>query len=288
MLAASLTTRPQGSERLGSTKAAGVSIPAARAHRPGGSPAGGSPRRGRSARSLVSIRPACGPSPQRTRSHRSVGAGLVAIAGEGLDQADQVLLGDEAADRQEERSLGQALPSFGMVAPGSRPGSGRTRYRPRCSPGRCVGRHPELDQVVAMARTADQGGVEQADPAALDQLLPPGSRPVDRLALGHQDRRPAVSPGPAGRGHRLGPGIADDPHGIGLVAVESPDHGRGAVGGLSGSRGPIGEQGDPVERLGLLPALPGIGPLAAGHLVGDQAITARREAGSARARSRAR
>ena len=53
------------------------------------------------------------------------------------------------------------------------------------------------------------------------------------------------------------------------------------------SRGPIREQGDPVEGLGLPAALPRISPLAAGHLISDQAIAALGKR-IARARSRAR
>src|SRR5208337_4694516 len=112
-----------------------------------------------------------------------VGACLVAITGEGLNQANQVLLGSETANRQEERSGRQALPSFGMVVPevGLIPVEGVIDGV--IAQGYALGRHPQFNQVVTMAGTSHERRVKQAQPAPFDQLLPPSSRPVDCLAF---------------------------------------------------------------------------------------------------------
>src|SRR5271157_3381786 len=110
-----------------------------------------------------------------------VGACLVAITGEGLNQANQVLLRGETANRQEEPSGGQASPSFGMVAPevGLIPVEGVIDGI--IAQGYAIGRHSQIDQVVTMVGTPHERRVKQAQPVSFDQLLPPGSRPVDGL-----------------------------------------------------------------------------------------------------------
>ena len=146
---------------------------------------------GRSARSLPRIRLARGPSPQRTRSHRlvpaSTGCGSRRKLRSGATGSSR---GRSGKPSEEKGRCGHALLRFGMVVPESA-WSGENGYRPRCNPGRC-GRlgHAEMDQVVAMAKTTYEGRVEVTKPPPLDQFLPPGPGPIDRLAFGHQDRRP--------------------------------------------------------------------------------------------------
>src|SRR5208337_152533 len=112
-----------------------------------------------------------------------VGACLVAITGEGLDQANQVLLGGETASRQEERSDRHALPSFGMVAPEVGLIPVERVIDGVVAQGDAISLHPQIDQVVTMVGTSHERRVKEAQPAPFDQLLPPGSRSVDRLAL---------------------------------------------------------------------------------------------------------
>ena len=108
---------------------------------------------------------------------------LVAITSECLDQANQVLLRSETANRQEERSGRQALPSLGMVVPEVGLVPVERVINGVVAQSDAIGRHPQIDQVVTMVGTSHERRVEQAQPTPFDQLLPPGSRPVDRLTL---------------------------------------------------------------------------------------------------------
>ena len=129
-----------------------------------------------------------------------------------------------------------------------------------------------------MRRATHDGRVEQPDPPPLDQLLPPHARPVDLLALGHQDRRTPAPRGPARRGNRLRPRVSDDPERIGPVVLERLDHGPPAGVGLDGLEDPFREQRHPFEGLVATIPRPGIGPFGPRDLIGDQPVAARRQA----------
>ena len=147
---------------------------------------------------------ASGPSPQRTRSQAIAGRGGP-IAGEGADQARQVLLGGESVDGEEVRGRGQAVAAVGRRS-GGLGVAGVVRIVHRVvAQGDPISGHPQGDEIVAVPLAADQGGRAASDPAPLDRLLPPDAGMVDLLALRHQDRRPARPPRPAERGGRLGP-----------------------------------------------------------------------------------
>ena len=65
-----------------------------------------------------------------------VGRGIEPVAGEGFDQPGQVLLGDKAVDRQEVGTLGGDLGERRSSVGQPRRGRRRPRCRPRCSRGR--------------------------------------------------------------------------------------------------------------------------------------------------------
>ena len=141
-----------------------------------------------------------------------------------------------------------------------------------------LARRPEKDERVKDMeyRIGGRGmpGGESPDALPLDRLLPPDAGVVDRLALRHEDRRPAPSPGPAEHGHRLGPPVADDPERVGTIALQGGAHRPRAGAASDGLQDATREKGDPFERLDTLGAIPGIETLGARRLVSDEAAAA--------------
>ena len=193
LAAASLTTSPQGSSRLGSTNAPAWAYHRGRSstwRKPG--PVDGG-RRGRWRRPRPRPRSRPGPSPQSTRSQAPCPDRPCAGTARTPRSA-----GPGSSRARTGRPPGNRGPRASPLRPS---GSSRQRSRSRrevvvvdgvVAQGDPVRRHAELHQVIAVRRAADEAASNSADPPPLDQLLPPDARAVDRLALGHQDRRPPV------------------------------------------------------------------------------------------------
>ena len=131
---------------------------------------------------------------------------LSAIIAEGVDQPRQILLRREPADGEEIRAIGEPFAALGSGSGRLGPtGVGLVVDRVVAQGDPPVG-HPERSEVIAVARPADQAGVEEADPEPLDPLLPPrprAGRPPDSRRAG---RRVALRDAPIGprRGPRGG------------------------------------------------------------------------------------
>ena len=238
-------------------------------------------------RIAASISPAWGPSPQRTRSHEWSRTYLVAIMGESLDQSNKVLLGGEAANRQVKRRSWHALLCFGMIVPVIGLSAIKCVINGVIAKCDAIGLHSQINQVVAMGGPPTTAASKCRNRRLLINLLPPGSRSIDRLTLGHQDRRPAISPAPAGRSHGLWPGIAGDSYSVGLIAVEGPDDGRGALGGCQVFENSVRVKGDPVKRFGLFWRFPRIGAFQCrpSHMQSGSRRSSRNLIASARSRA---
>ena len=271
LAAASLTTSPHGSERLGSTNAAAWAYhrgSESACRKPGRWIACAQPL---SAIASVDFARARAVTTEDEVPGRACGT-LPPVTRESPDQPDQVFLGHEPADRQEIGSAGQARAAFRTVTPGMRLVREKVVVDRVVSQGDAVRGHAEIRQVITVWRPADQGRVEPAQPPPLDQLFPPDARPIDRLALGHQDRRPAMAVGPPRRGHRFRAHIADDAQGIGTIPIERQGDRPAAVGRLDRFEDPVGKQRDPRERLVVLATTPWVPSLTARDFIGDQPV----------------